>query len=125
MGSFLAFLIYSALHIPLIIAEKNMSDLNPPQIQVIGGTDIEHPILRFSNQNHQAVSEIQYLLPKADVPFLTRETKTDIEVVPGVAPCRVRVRAKIGGLVSKWGKPVEILLVENDPIFGFTARNGY
>lgn len=125
MGNFVAFLIFSALHIPLFIAEKNAESLNVPKIQVVGGTDISHPILRIYNENPKSVTEIQYLLLSADHPFMTKRTETDIEVVPGVAPCRVRVRAIVGQIASKWSKPTIIKLIEEDQNFGMIVKDGY
>lgn len=125
MGNFIAFLIFSSLHIPLFIVEKNAESLNVPKIQVVGGTDIEHPILRIYNENPKSITEIQYLLLSADHPFMTKRTETDIEVVPGVAPCRVRVRATVGHSVSKWSKPTVINLIEKDSRLNLVVKDGY
>lgn len=125
MGKIIFFLLYAAAHIPVAIVEHNAKTLDPPKIQVIGGTDISHPIIRIQNSEPNTTTEICYLLLKADLPFLTRETSADIEVVPGVAPCRVQVRARNVLGASKWSKPLEIKLIENDSIFGLTVKNGY
>lgn len=124
-SSFIAFLVYSALHIPLIIAEKNMNELKAPVIQIVTGTDISHPILRFKSNHPEATYEIRYLIPKANVVFLTKETQTDLEKVPGVAPCGVQARVKVGQIVSPWSKRMEIPLIEIDSVHGLVVRDGY
>lgn len=125
MSAIMAFLVFTLAHIPVIVVEKNAGKLDSPVLQIIGGVDFKHPIIKLTSDQPNAEFEVEYLLSGADVPIFSRSVDGMLEKVPDLAPCRVRVRAKVEQLVSIWSRPVEIPLVENDPIFGLQAKDGY
>ncbi len=105
MDSFVIFLIYFAIHVPIAILEEDSGKLTPPEIIISYDVDPYSPVAILKAKTKKLTFEVEYLTPYGKQVFKSVLTSKDFDEVYG-APCYVRARARTGQLVSRWSKPI-------------------
>lgn len=102
------FLVTLAAHVPFLVLESNHADLNPPETIVSYDLDQYSPVLVLGSDVENVTFEVEQLTPVGKQVFKTTSSEKNFVVLYGT-PCDVRARVKIGGLVSDWSRPAEVI----------------